>query len=378
MVRQRRFALMGAAVLAAGSLAAAGCGSSSSSSSSSSSAGASTSSGSSTSSGGGASGQLAGAGSSAQAAAQQAWIAGFQQKNPGSTVSYDPIGSGGGRTQFISGGTAFAGSDSALAAAELAAAQKRCGGPANLVEIPVYISPIAVAYHLPGVNDLQLSPDTLAKIFKRQITKWSDPAIAADNPGVTLPGTAITTVARSDKSGTTQNFEDYLSKVAPTVWTSPVADTWPVKGGEQAQGTSGVVDAIGAGDGTIGYADQSQVGKLSIAKIKVGGKYVGPSAQAAAAVLAQSPKSKDPGPHVFTYVLKRDTSAQGTYPVVLVSYEIACTKYPKAQDAALVKGYLNYVISPEGQAAAAKAAGSAPLPQSLRAKIQPSVGSIGG
>src|SRR5262245_26683065 len=107
--------------------------------------------------GGNVSGEIAGAGASSQGSAQEAWIAGFQDKNPDATVSYDPVGSGGGREQFVAGGTAFAGSDSALADDELTGAQDRCGGVDNLVEIPVYISPIALIYNLPGVDNLQLS-----------------------------------------------------------------------------------------------------------------------------------------------------------------------------------------------------------------------------
>ncbi|MGE0027656.1 MAG: phosphate ABC transporter substrate-binding protein PstS [Thermoleophilia bacterium] len=372
MARARRLALIAAsAALAAGSLAAAGCGGDDDSG-----AAADTGSGAATS-GSSVSGQIAGAGSSAQDAAQQAWIAGFQTANPGATVSYDPIGSGGGREQFVAGATAYGGSDSALADTELTGAQQRCGGVDNLVEIPVYVSPIAVAYNLPDVPDLQLSPDTVAKIFAHKITKWNDPAIAADNPDASLPSSDITTVTRSDKSGTTKNFTDYLSKVSPSNWTYEPEDTWPVKGGESAQGTSGVVDAIGAGEGTIGYADESQVGDLGVAKIKVGSEYVAPSAESAAAIFDESPRTNDPGKYVFTYDVKRDTTSQGVYPIVLVSYDMACTTYSDAGQAALVKGFLNYVISPEGQDASAQNAGSAPIPDSLRTKIQPAVDAIG-
>lgn len=370
MARRRRLAfIVAAGTLAVGSIAA-GCGSSSSSSSSSSSAGT-------TGGGSGLSGQIAGAGSTAQSAAQTAWAAGFQGKNPGATVSYDPVGSGAGRTQFLSGGTPFGGSDVPLSDTELTSAQKLCGGVNNVVEIPVYVSPIAVAFNLKGIDSLKLTPDTLAKIMKHGITKWNDPAIASSNPGVALPSTAITTVNRSDKSGTTENFADYLSVAAPSVWTYPVADTWPVSGGESAQGTSGVVDAIRSGNGTIGYADASQVGKLGVAALQVGSSYQKPTAAAAAKILDESPRIKTPGANIFTYKLKRDTASQGVYPNVLTSYILACTKYKDANTAALVKGYLNYVISQPGQAAAATAAGSAPLTPTLRTEIQPAVNAIG-
>ncbi|MGD9695518.1 MAG: phosphate ABC transporter substrate-binding protein PstS [Thermoleophilia bacterium] len=369
MARGRRLALiLASGVLVAGSLGAAGCGGDDDSGSSSN--------GSSTPAGAGVSGEIVGAGASSQGAAQEAWAAGFQNANSGATIAYDPVGSGGGREQFIAGGVDFAGSDSALKDDELTGAQKRCGGPDNLIEIPAYVSPIAIAYNLPGVDGLQLAPATIAKIFKGDITKWNDPAIAADNPDADLPDTNITTVHRSDESGTTDNFTQYLAAAAPGVWKDEPDSVWPISGGEAAQGTSGVVGAIGAGEGTIGYADESQVGDLGVVAVKVGANYATPSAEAAAAILDESPESDDPGQYVFTYDLKRDTTAEGTYPVVLVSYILACTEYGSAQKAAGVKAYLGYITSAAGQQAAAEAAGSAPLSDALTAKITPAIAAI--
>jgi phosphate transport system substrate-binding protein len=170
-----------------------------------------------------------------------------------------------------------------------------------------------------------------------------------------------------------------MSKTAPDVWTYDVSGDWPVKGGEAAQGTSGVVEAVGAGDGTIGYADESQAGDLGIAKIKVGDAYVAPSAEAAAKVVDESTKNKElsKGKYVFAYDLKRDTTSDGTYPVILVSYLIGCTKYD-GKEGALVKGFFNNIVSPEGQAAAAKNAGSAPLSDALTQQVQPAVDAIQG
>ena len=145
-----------------------------------------------------------------------------------------------GRTQFISGGVAFPPSDAYLKADELTKAQSRC--KSDVVEVPAYISPIAVVYNLQGVTDLQLSPATVAGIFDGKITNWNAPEIAADNPGKTLPNLAVTPVHRSDDPGTTQNFTDYLSKASGGAWTYPAAGTWPIQSGEAAQGTSGVVD----------------------------------------------------------------------------------------------------------------------------------------
>jgi phosphate transport system substrate-binding protein len=334
---------------------------------------------SSASGGGDLSGEIAGAGATSQEAAQEAWTANFENENSGATIAYDPVGSGGGREQFNAGGVAYAGSDAAVSEeeGELKAALKRCE-PGELIEVPAYVSPIAIIYNLPEVEGLQLSPETLAKIFNQEITTWNDKAIAADNPGVDLPDTRITPVNRSDESGTTENFAEYMSEVVPSVWTHEVSGDWPVKGGEAASGTSGVVEAVTAGEGAIGYADASQAGENEIAKIEVGKEFVEPTPEAAAAILEESPEDKElsAGKYMFPFALDRKTENSGTYPIVLVSYLLACTEYKSASEAEIVKGYLEYAISEEGQKAAAENAGSAPLSASLTKKITPAVEAI--
>ena len=323
------------------------------------------------------SGEIAGAGSSAQEAAQEAWIAGVQDANADLTVSYDPVGSGGGREQFVAGGVDYAGSDSPLADEELTGAEENCGGPENLVQIPAYVSPIAVVYNLPGVESLQLTPELIASIFNQDITAWNDPAIAEVNPDVELPETRITPVNRSDDSGTTNNFTQYLSKAAPDVWTYPPDDAFPVKGGESAEGTSGVVEAVGAGEGAIGYADLSQAGDLGVAKVQVGDTYVDPTPEGAAKDVEISKQSTEVGgdKYVFAYDLERTSTDPSTYPIVLVSSLITCTG---GDNAALVKALFEYAVSEEGQQAAAENAGSAPLTEATRSEIQPAVDAIGG
>jgi len=338
-----------------------------------------------TESGGGApsteaSGEIAGAGSTAQQASQEAWIAEFENANDGATISYDGVGSGGGREQFISGGVAFAGSDTPLSESEgeLAKAIKRCE-PGELVEVPNYISPIAIAYNLPGVEELKLEPETLAKIFNQEIENWNDPEIAEENEGVELPDTRIVPVNRSDESGTTENFTDYLSKVAPAVWTHEVSGDWPVKGGEAASGTSGVIEAVSSGEGAIGYADASQAGELGKALIKVGKTWAEPSAEAAAKVLdlsKEDPELEEGQKNVIAFEIDRKTEASGVYPIILVSSTIGCTRYKSASEAALVKAYFEYAISPEGQELAAEAAGSAPLSAGLTKKVEAAVAAI--
>src|SRR3712207_2751037 len=180
----------------------------------------------------------------------QGWTAGYSALQPEVTVDYDPVGSGGGREQFLAGGIDFAGSDAALDEEELAQAQGRCNG-AGVFELPNYISPIAVVHNVPGVDGLNLSPATLAAVFDRRITRWDDPAIAADNPDADLPATPITPVHRSDESGTTENFTDYLAAAAGDAWPHEPDGVWPGEGGESAQGNSGVVAAVAGGEGTV-------------------------------------------------------------------------------------------------------------------------------
>jgi phosphate transport system substrate-binding protein len=326
------------------------------------------------------SGEIAGAGSTAQEAAQKAWIAEFENANGGATLSYDGVGSGGGREKFISSGVAFAGSDTPLSESEgeLAAAVKRCG-PGELVEVPDYISPIAIIYNLPGVEELKLDPETLAEIFNQEIENWNDPKIAEENPEAELPETRIVPVNRSDESGTTENFTDYLSKVAPSIWTHEVSGDWPVKGGEAASGTSGVVEAVSAGEGAIGYADASQAGELGKAMIKVGNTYAEPSSEAASKVLdlsKEDPELEKGSKNVIAFEIDRKTEASGVYPIILVSSLIGCTKYKSADEAALVKAFFEYAISPEGQSLAEEQAGSAPLSAELTKKVETAVGAI--
>lgn len=332
--------------------------------------------GGSASGGDGVSGELSGAGSSAQAAAVDAWKAGFQTKNPDVTVNYDPVGSGGGREQFVSGGVPWAGSDAYLSDEELTKGQKQCGGEDNLIEIPAYLSPIAVAYNVKGVDKLQLSPDTLAKIFDQKIKTWDDAAIAKDNPDAKLPSTKITVVNRSDESGTTENFVEYLAAAADKSWTHEVSGDWPVKGGTAAKGTTGVVEATSSTDGAITYSDVSQVGDLKSASIGVGKDWVEPSSEAAAKIIDASETVEGRGKHDMAVDLKRDTTEAGTYPIVLASYELACTEYEDAADAEIVKAWLEYVVSEDGQKAAEKTAGSAPISDGVRTRAMAAIEEI--
>jgi phosphate transport system substrate-binding protein len=321
------------------------------------------------------SGTLNGAGSSAQQAAMQGWIAGYNAKQPSVTVNYDPVGSGGGRQQFLSGGVDFAGSDAALTDAEVQQANTQCGS-ASYFELPDYVSGIAVVYNQPDVKDLQLSPKTIAGIFAAKITTWNDPAIAADNPGKTLPSGKITAVHRADNSGTTSNFTDYMNKTAPDVWTNPSNGNWPIQGGEAANQTSGMVQAVKAGAGTIAYVDESQSTGLQVAKVKVGDKYIAPNPTADAALVSSSQTVSGRNPNDLAVSLNRTTTDASQYPIVLVSYHIGCIQPKKSGN--ILKSFMNYVISSDGQQTAAKQAGSAPISDAQRQKSQKVVDAIQG
>ena len=317
------------------------------------------------------SGTLAGGGASSQEKVQAAWRAGFQGENPDVTINYDPIGSGDGRANFISEAYAFAGTDSALddEEGELSDASARCGD-GNVIQVPGYVSPIAVVFNLEGVDTLNLSAETIANIFNGSITTWNDDAIAADNPDVELPDTTITPVHRQDDSGTTENFTAYLSEAAGGAWSEEPDGLWPssIKGGEAADGTSGLVGAVEGGDGTIGYADFSAVGDLGVVSVKVGEEYAAPSAEGAAKVVAISPPVEGAGETDMAVELDRTTTEAGTYPVLLVSYLIACETYADEAEAELVREYLSYIVSDAGQQAAADEVGSAPLDAAISEK----------
>lgn len=322
-------------------------------------------------------GTLVGAGASSQGSAQNSWIAAFQTANPGVTITYDPTGSGAGRSTFIAGGSNFAGTDSSLSTDELAAPFAACAAGTMPFEVPAYISPIAVIFNVEGVTELNLDASTLAKIFSGVITTWNDAAIVALNPKATLPATAITAVHRSDDSGTTKNFSDYLFQNAKADWAiEKPADPFPFATGEGAQGTSGVVDAVTNGTGTIGYADASKAGKLGTAKIKVGTEFVGYTAAAAAAVVADSTPVAGRDATDMAISINRTTTDPTHYPLVLVSYLIGCNEYADATVAPLVMAYLDYILSDAGQMDAATNAGSAPLATSVSAQALAIVNAI--
>ncbi len=318
------------------------------------------------------SGTLTGGGASSQEAAMGAWTAGVSDVAPELSVKYDPVGSGSGREGFLSGQYSFAGSDAAMDEEELGQTKEVCGDK-GAFHVPAYISPIAVAYNLEGVEGVQMDAETIAKVFAGEITKWNDPAIADQNEGVELPDKDITVVHRSDDSGTTENFTAYLTEAAGDAWKYDEVETWPSEiQAESAQGTKGVVGLASDTDGAITYADASATEGMNTVKVKVGEEYVEYSADAAAATVDKS-EGKEDG----SIELDRATGEEGVYPIVLVSYHIYCNEYQDQETADQVKAFANYVISEDGQKTAEESAGNAPISEDTRKAAQERIDAIG-
>ncbi|MDX5318660.1 MAG: phosphate ABC transporter substrate-binding protein PstS [Actinomycetes bacterium] len=326
-------------------------------------------------------GDIAGSGSSAQEKAQNAWVAEFSIRNTGVIVSYDPTGSGAGREQFITGTVDFAGTDAALKPDEIEGAIARCSGSEPL-ELPLYISPIAIVYNLPdlGVDHLNMTPAMIAQAFTGEISRWDDPAIAAVNPDAELPDLPIIPVNRSDESGTTESFAEYLAAAAGEAWPHEPDGVWPITGTQSGAQTSGVLEVVTGAEGTFAYVDASRAGDLGTVAVGVGDEFVPFSSEAAARVLEISEPTEDASDLRLTYELARDTTESGTYPVVMVSYLVACSTYRSAVDAENVAAYLSFIASTEGQEVASRpsVAGTAPITEGLRSRVQAAIDQISG
>lgn len=311
-------------------------------------------------------------GSSAQKNAVDEWRKAYQQLCTGSTINYEPSGSGAGIQAFIAGTADFAGSDSALKDDEQPKADAKCVG-GKAIHLPMVIGPVAVVYNVSGLDNLQLKPATLAKIFAGKITKWDAAEIKADNPGATLPSTTIQTVHRSEESGTTDNFTDFLSKTAEADWTFGKGKAWKAPGGTGAAKSDGVASAVKQADGSISYVEMSYAENsgLKMAKIANGtGEYAELTAESAGKTIAGAQVTGQGDDLKMS--IDFNTKKAGAYPIVLVTYEIVCSKGLAADKLALVKGFLSYAASTEGQADLSEL-GYAPLPETVRAKVEASV-----
>jgi len=328
--RRARWAAVTTAVL--GTLIVSACSSNSSSSSSTPSGGSSSSSTSSSPSG-----TLNGSGSTFQTNFQQGAISAFKSVDSGITVNYGSGGSGKGRTDLAGGVVNFAGSDSPIPTTEKANFKGK-----TVLYFPVIIGPITMSYNLSGVSNLKLTPTVIADIFQGKITSWNNSAIKAINPGASLPSTPITIAVRADSSGTTQNFSLFLMDAAPSVWTLGSSSTikWPSTA-HAAQGNSGVAQVIKTTPGAIGYVDFStaKATGLTFASVKnKAGSYIAPSAAAASASAATATVAPD-----LTFHAVWGSSATA-YPITYQSWDLVYAKQPNANDAALLKAYLGYLL----------------------------------
>ncbi|MFV2172058.1 phosphate ABC transporter substrate-binding protein PstS [Actinomadura sp. LOL_016] len=317
-------------------------------------------------------GSINAAGSSAQKNAVEEWSKAFAAACPGATLNYNPTGSGAGIQAFTEGQVAFAGSDSALDSEEKTAAQQRCEG-APALNLPMVVGPVAVTYNLDGVDSLKLDSATLAKIFAGGITKWNAPEIAEQNEGATLPDTEIKPVYRSDESGTTDNFTDYLKATAGDVWKWEPAKKWPNETGQGANKSDGVTQLVKSTAGSISYVEYSYAKNNSLSTVAVkngAGEYTELSPESASKGVAGA-KIVGTGNDVELEI-DYTTKEAGAYPIVLVTYEVACEKGLPAEQSKFVKSFLTYTASADGQKILTDI-GYAPLPQNVLTKVQASV-----
>jgi phosphate transport system substrate-binding protein len=367
-----------ATVALAGSIALAGCGSDNTNANSS-----STPSGSASGSTGGAapecfSGTLNAEGSSAQKNAIEQAISDFGAKCADAKINYNPTGSGAGIKQFIAGQVDFAGSDSALKKTEKDGkieakdAEAYCGSPAW--NIPMVTGPIAVAYNVKGVDKLVLTPAVIADIFNGKITTWNDKAIAALNSGVTLPATAIKVFFRSDESGTTENFTKYLAGAAKENWTAEPGKKWTGKG-EGKEKSSGVAEGVKSTDGGITYVEWSYAkdNNLGIAQVDNGAGAVELTGESVGkAVAAAKPDGEG---NDLRLKLDYATKEAGAYPILLVTYEIVCSKGKDAAKQKNIKAFLKFFASSDEQKAL-EGIGYAPLPAEVQTKVEAAIDAI--
>ncbi|MFD2078586.1 phosphate transport system substrate-binding protein [Actinopolymorpha cephalotaxi] len=327
------------------------------------------------------SGTLNAEGSSAQKNAIEQAIADYQTKCADVTINYNPTGSGAGIKQFNAGQVDFAGSDSALktepkdGVVEADAAKKRCANnPAW--NLPMAVGPIAISYNLQGVGNLVLDGPTAAKIFNGTIKTWNDPAIAKLNKGVKLPSAKIVVFYRSDESGTTENFTKYLQASSGGAWKTEPAKSWEGTGSGKNK-SAGVASGVKATPNSITYVEWSYArdNKLAMASIDTGSgagpvKLTGESAGKAVAAAKPDGQGND-----LRLKLDYATKAKGAYPIVLVTYEIVCSKGLDASKAGLVKGFLTDYSSEQTQTGLADL-GYAPLPAQVRTKVEAAVKAI--
>lgn len=322
------------------------------------------------------SGTLLGAGSTAQQNAMQVWARDFQQQCSGVTVNYQGTGSSAGRTTFLQGKLSFAGSDVAMQDSDIATSGPACGNTGKAINLPMVGGPIAIAYNVPGVNNIILDAPTLAKIFSGKITNWNDAAIKKLNPSATLPNLKIQTFHRSDGSGTSYNFTAYLDANDKADWSYGVNSAWPGPGGQGAQGSAGLAAQVKQVKGAISYFEMSYAtaNNAQTAQISTGGGApVAVSTDAAAKAISEAKVIGSNGN--LALQLNYATKTAGAYPIALVTYEIVCDKGNKAATLPALKSFLNYTVSDAGQQAISSA-GYLQLPSAITDQVKTEIAAL--
>jgi phosphate transport system substrate-binding protein len=315
--------------------------------------------GSSSKGGGSGSTTLNGSGSTFQQTFDQTAIAAFQDANKGITINYAGGGSGKGKTDLQSKTVDFAGTDSLVKDADVSKYQ---GG--KFLYFPIAAAPITVSFHVNGVDSLQLSGETLAKIFSGTVKKWNDAAIENDNANATLPSTDIVIVHRSEASGTTSNFTKYLSDAGGSSWTLGSGDTvdWP-SSSQAGQGNAGVAQAVSTTDGAIGYVDFSDAtqAKLKFASIEnKAGKFLAPTLAGASAAVASSTIADD-----LTYSPLNQAGADA-YPITSPTWILVYANQADHAKGTALKSFLTFILN-DGQGLA-ESVNYAKLPTTLQQK----------
>lgn len=322
---------------------------------------------------------LKASGSSAQANAMTRFINAYEQDCPGYTLDYTSSGSGAGVSEFLGGQTDFGGSDSPLNAdkGEVERAAERCGG-SEAWNLPAVFGPIAMTYNLEGVDNLVLDGPTLAKIFNGTVTTWDAPEIAALNEGVTLPAQPINVIFRSDESGTTDNFQQYLDAASDGAWGKGAGKSFAGGVGEGAKGNEGTSAAIASTPGSITYNEWSfaKAQNLSIAEIitSAGPEPVVLSTESAGKAI-DGVKFKGQGNDLVL-----DTTSfymptePGSYPIVLAAYEIVCSQYPDPEVATAVKAFMHSALG-NGQTGL-EDNGYIPVPEAFKTRLTEAVDAI--
>ncbi|WP_258036852.1 MULTISPECIES: phosphate ABC transporter substrate-binding protein PstS [unclassified Streptomyces] len=289
-------------------------------------------------------------GSTAQANAMEVWVNMYQTNCENGQVNYKATGSGAGIQEFLQGTTAFGGSDSLLSEAELDQSRRVCRDGGEAIHLPMVAGPVAIGYNVPGVDDLVLDAETLAKIFDSQINRWDDPAIEALNPDAELPDMAITPFSRSDGSGTTDNFTSYLHAAAPDAWPYTPDKVWRGKGGQSADGSSGLVGMVQQNAGAISYFELSYAHQNAIDTVSLDTGANEP----VAATVENASQGVSAGRVVgegddLAMELDYTTSDAGAYPIVLIAYEIICDRGNNPATLDLTRAFLGFTASEEGQ-----------------------------